>query len=196
MQMEHAAAVLCDLTLATVFAASIFGKAGAMTDMRLEIAAHRLLPLRLVPAGAWALLAFEAWLAVAFAAGGRLEGVKEPAAIASLLVMSGLTWRRARQDASFDLGRCGCFGSHHPLGRRPLLRNGILVGVAAADWLLQRPAPSASGQLAFALAVAAAVLALEARRLRAETGAAGAGGAGTSAGGWRGGRPADGAARD
>lgn len=172
MQLEHAASWLCDYCMAATFAASVFGKIRAMTDTRQEMSGHGLLPERLVPGAAWAVLAGEAALAAVFGIGGLLEGVKEPAAIAALAVMSGLTWRRGRRSAAGSQRQCGCFGANHPLGRRPLLRNAVLIGIAAAGWLLPRPAASASDLVAFALAVLAAVWLLEALKLHTETGGA------------------------
>ncbi|MDG0790618.1 hypothetical protein OMP38_06935 [Cohnella ginsengisoli] len=174
MNWEFEAAWLCDYALAVVFAASAGGKAQAMTDLRMEIRAYGPVPVRLEPAAAWTVLAMEWALAAAFAAGGTLEGVKEPAAIAVLLGMTGLSWRRRRdgggRNRADGTGSCGCFGANHPLSRRPLLRNAVFIAVAAAGWIAERPAPSGTGFAAFALAVASAVWLLEARKMQKETG--------------------------
>lgn len=173
MNWAYGASWICDFALATVFAASAYGKSGAMTDMRLEIYAHRLLPERMVTAAALAVLGGEYALAAAFGIGGLWEGVKEPAAVAALLAMSWLTWRHRRSSGGMEI--CGCFGANHPLGRYPLLRNALLVAIAVAAWLLPRPAASGGGLIAFVVAVAAAVRLLEARKLQAEIRETGAG---------------------
>ncbi|MFD2331573.1 MauE/DoxX family redox-associated membrane protein [Cohnella sp. GCM10020058] len=175
MFWENEMAWLCDLAMAAVFAASAYGKGQAMTDMRLEIMAYKLLPARFVPGAAWSVLVLEWALAAAFAAGGRLEGVKESAAIFVLLGMTGLSRRRkrnARGNAELESGadRCACFGANHPLGKRPMLRNAIFVVIAIAGWMTERPAASGAGGAAFVLAVAAAVWLLEAHKLQKESG--------------------------
>ncbi|SFA94105.1 hypothetical protein SAMN05216312_102397 [Cohnella sp. OV330] len=174
MNWEYEAAWLCDYALAVVFAASACGKAQAMTDLRMEISAYGLVPSRLEPTAAWTVLAMEWALAAAFAAGGTLEGFKEPAAIVVLLGMTGLSWRRRRAGNEIKgaggADSCGCFGANHPLSRRPLLRNAIFIAVAAAGWIVERPAPSGTGFAAFALAVASAVWLLDARKLQKESG--------------------------
>jgi|GEM_PF-5845471 len=173
MNWENGVSWICDFAMSTVFAASAYGKSGAMTDMRMEIYAHRLLPERLVPAAALATLGGEYALAASFGIGGMWEGVKEPVALAALIAMSWLTWRRRRSSGAMEA--CGCFGANHPLGRNPLLRNMLLMAIVIAAWLLPRPAASGGSLLAFVLAVAAAVRLLEARKLQAETGETGAG---------------------
>ncbi|MFC3800572.1 MauE/DoxX family redox-associated membrane protein [Cohnella sp. GCM10012308] len=174
MHWENETAWLCDFAMAVVFAASAYGKGQAMTDMRLEMMAYKLLPARLVPAAAWSVLALEWALAAAFAAGGKLEGIKEPAAIVVLLGMTWLSRRRNRTAGGKDRARetdgCGCFGANHPLGKRPMLRNAIFVAIAVAGWMTERPAASGAGLAAFAFAVASAVWLLEARKLQKEIG--------------------------
>lgn len=174
MNWEYEAAWLCDYALAVVFAASAWGKAQAMTDMRMEMKAYGLISATLVPATAWMALALEWVLAAAFAAGGALEGIKEPAAIVVLLGLTGLSWRRQRaeneKNGAGGAADCGCFGANHPLSRRPLLRNALFVAIAAADWIAERPAPSGAGLAAFALAVASTVWLLETYKLQKETG--------------------------
>lgn len=174
MNWEYEAAWLCDYALAVVFAASAWGKAQVMTDMRMEIYAYGLRPASLVPAAAWMALALEWALATAFAAGGTLEGIKEPAAIAVLLGLTGLSWRRQRaaneKNGAGGSADCGCFGANHPLSRHPQLRNALFVAIAAADWIAERPAQSGAGFAAFALAVASTVWMLEAYKQQKEIG--------------------------
>ncbi|MDG0814640.1 MauE/DoxX family redox-associated membrane protein [Cohnella rhizosphaerae] len=174
MNWEYEAAWLCDCALAVVFAASAWGKAQTMTDMRMEIKAYGLMPANLVPAAAWAALALEWVLAAAFAKGGTLEGVKEPAAIIVLLGLTGLSRRRHlaanKKNEMAGAAECGCFGANHPLSRRPMLRNVLFVAVAAAAWIAERPAPSGAGLAAFALVVASTVWLLETFKLQNETG--------------------------
>ncbi|MDI4644361.1 MauE/DoxX family redox-associated membrane protein [Cohnella hashimotonis] len=175
MYWENEVAWLCDFAMAAVFAASAYGKGQAMTDMRLEMKAYKLLPARLVPAAAWAVLGLEWALAAAFAAGGKLEGIKEPAAIVVLLGMTGLSRRRhpngkGTAEQAYGANGCACFGANHPLGRRPLLRNAIFVAIALAGWMTDRPAASGAGLAGFALAALAAVWLLEASRLQKEIG--------------------------
>ncbi|MBB6672905.1 MauE/DoxX family redox-associated membrane protein [Cohnella nanjingensis] len=162
-----------DYVAAVAFLASGYAKAAGFANFAMEIIAHRIVPARAASGIAIAVLAAEFGLGLAFCAGDvGPRGIKEAAAVALLLLFTGLTRRRhrtqRRREGAGDA--CGCFGAHHPLSRFPLQRNAALIVLLLAGGFIGRGALPLPAAGLFAGAVVCAVLALETLKLAYETG--------------------------
>ncbi len=119
--------------ISLIFARAVWHKLGAFTEFTGFVADYKLLPERLVPAAACAVVGAEAIsIGLQLLPGGRAAGLGIAALM--LLVYAGAMALNIRRGRTFI--ECGCGGAVQPLSWSLVVRNGLLATLALVTILL------------------------------------------------------------